>query len=106
MNSRRLWNSHKRHKFLRAEASRDILKIRVSEMAFPGVFRRMPCCFVKIPGLLIGRGKKVKFLRIFRDKLAEKLADFMRLFGVNFANKQSIKYGCFVGIFLANFAKN
>ena len=30
MNSRRLWNSHQRHKFLRAEASRDILKFRVS----------------------------------------------------------------------------
>ena len=25
MNSRRLWNLHQRHKFLRAEASRDIL---------------------------------------------------------------------------------
>ena len=40
MNSSRLWNSHQRHKFLRAEASRDILKIRVSEMAFAGVFKR------------------------------------------------------------------
>ena len=52
MNSRRLWNSHQRHKFLGAEASRDILKIRVSEMVFPGVFKRffpqrMPCCFVR-----------------------------------------------------------
>ena len=40
VNSRWLWNSHQRHKFLRAEASRDILKIRVSEMAFPEVFKR------------------------------------------------------------------
>ena len=53
MNSRRLWNSHQRHKFLRAEASRDILKLRVSEMAFPGVFKRhfpeqKPCYFVTI----------------------------------------------------------
>ena len=103
MNSRRLWNSHQRHKFLRAESSRDILKIRVSEMAFPGVFRRMPCCFVRIPGLLIGRGKKVKFLRIFRDKLAEKSADFVGIFGLNFADKQSIKYGCFCGNFLGKF---
>ena len=52
MNSKRLWNSHQRHKFLGAEASRDILKIRVSEMVFPGVFKRffpqrMPCCFVR-----------------------------------------------------------
>ena len=40
MNSRRLWNSHQRHKFLRAEASGNILKFRVSEMAFAGVFKR------------------------------------------------------------------
>ena len=44
MNSRWLWNSHQRHKFLRAEASRDILKIRVSEMSFQqlsrGIFHR------------------------------------------------------------------
>ena len=53
MNSRWLWNLHQRHKFLRAEASRDILKFRVSEMAFPRVFKgyfalRMLCCFVRI----------------------------------------------------------
>ena len=42
-----------RHKFLRAVASSDILKFRVSEMAFSGVFKRyspaprMPCCFVR-----------------------------------------------------------
>ena len=28
------------------------------------------------PGLLVGRGKKVKFRRIFRDKFAEKTTDF------------------------------
>ena len=38
MKSRWLWNSHQRHKFFRAEASRDILKFRVLEIAFPGVF--------------------------------------------------------------------
>ena len=53
MSTRRLWNSHQRHKFLRAEASRDILKFRVSKMVFPGIFRRYfplrtPCCFVRI----------------------------------------------------------
>ena len=53
MNSRQLWNSHQRHKFLRAEASRDILKFKVSEIAFPGVFKRyfppwMPYFFVVI----------------------------------------------------------
>ena len=53
MNSRRLWNSHLRHKFLRADASRDILRLRVSEMVFPGVFKwYFPpwtvCCFIRI----------------------------------------------------------
>ena len=53
MNSRQLWNLHQRHKFLRAEASRDILTLRVSEMEFPGGFKRYfpqqkPCCFVRI----------------------------------------------------------
>ena len=53
MNSRWLWNSHQRHKFLRAEASGNILKIRVSEMAFAGVFKghfspRTTRCFIRI----------------------------------------------------------
>ena len=55
MNSRRLWNSHQRHKFLRAEASGDILKKLVSEMVFPEVFKRyFPLwtpgyfCFIRI----------------------------------------------------------
>ena len=53
MNTRRLWNSHQRHKFLRAEAFGDILKFRVSEMVVPGVFKRyfpprMACCFVRM----------------------------------------------------------
>ena len=53
MNSRQLWNSHQRNKFLRAEASKYILQFRVSEMAFLGVFKRYfplrtPCCFVRI----------------------------------------------------------
>jgi len=53
MISRRLWNSHQRHKFLRGEASRDVLNFRVSEMAFPAVSKRYfppwtPCCFVRI----------------------------------------------------------
>ena len=42
MNSRWPWNLHQRHKFLRAEASRDILKIRLLQMTFPGLFKR---CF-------------------------------------------------------------
>ena len=31
MNSSRLWSSHQRHKFFRAEASRNVLEFRVSE---------------------------------------------------------------------------
>ena len=53
MNSKQFWNWHQRHKFLRVEAARDILKFRVSGMAFPGVFKRhfpprTPGCFVRI----------------------------------------------------------
>ena len=53
MDSGWLWNSHQRHKFLRAEVFRDILKIRVLEMAFPEVYKRyfpswMPCYFVRV----------------------------------------------------------
>ena len=53
MNSRWLWNSHQRWSFMRAKASRDILKFRVSEMVFPVVFKRyfpprMPCWFIRI----------------------------------------------------------
>ena len=39
MNSRRLWNSHQRHKLLRAEASWDILKFRAPKLPFPGFLR-------------------------------------------------------------------
>ena len=39
MTSRWLWNSHQRNMFLRAKASRDMLKFRVLEMSFPGVSR-------------------------------------------------------------------
>ena len=53
MNSRRLWNSHQRRKFLRAKASRDIFKFKVSEMASPGVFKMyfplwMPCIHARL----------------------------------------------------------
>ena len=53
MNGRWLWKLHQRYKFFRADASRGILKFRVSEMAFPGLFKRyFPlrtlCCFVRI----------------------------------------------------------
>ena len=37
--------------------------------------------------LLIGREKYVKFCRIFRDKFPEKSANFLGIFGANFALK-------------------
>ena len=52
MNSRPGFGTHtKVTSFLRAGASRDILKIRFLEMAFPGLFKMYflpwtPCCFV------------------------------------------------------------
>ena len=42
-------------------------------------------------GLLIIRGKKVKFCRIFGDKIAEKSVDFAGIFRANLAGKQSVK---------------
>jgi len=33
----------------------------------------------QLTGLLVGRGKKVKFRGIFRDKFAEETADFTRI---------------------------
>ena len=35
--------------------------------------------------------KKVKFRGIFRDKIAQKSADFVRIFGTNFAGKRLVK---------------
>ena len=50
MSRRRLWNSHQKYKFLRAKASRDILEFRVSEMPFPGVFKK---CFSTLDAILL-----------------------------------------------------
>ena len=54
--------------------------------------------------------EKVKFQGIFRDKFAEKLADFVGIsrefWGVNFTKKQSVKTADFVVIFKAKFARN
>ena len=55
MNTRWLWNSHQRHKFSRAKASRDILKIRVLEMALPGVFKRY---FPTMDAMLLGQNTR------------------------------------------------
>jgi len=50
-----------------------------------------------LTGLLIGRGKKVKFHGIFRDKIVEKSADFAGI--ANLAGKQSVKKGRILGLF-------
>ena len=47
--------------------------------------------------------EKVKFWGIFRDKFAEKLADFAGVFGKNFTKKQSVKNGRFCGYFQGKF---
>ena len=46
-------------------------------------------------GLLVGRGKKVKFRGIFRDKFAEKTADFAGILETSFTEKQLVKNGRF-----------
>ena len=49
-------------------------------------------------GLLIGRENKSNyFCGIFRDKIAEKSADFTGIFGANLAGKQSVKNSGFCG---------
>jgi len=42
-------------------------------------------------GLLIGRGKKSQMSWNFWDKIAQKLSDFVGIFGANLAGKQSVK---------------
>ena len=70
MNSRQLWNSHQRHKFLRAKAIRDILEFRVSEMPFPGVFKRY---FSTVDAILLCQNKcktrnnAVEMSQVFHD---------------------------------------
>ena len=60
-------------------------------------FTTNECCqlctvfIVHLSGCLIGRGKKVKFRWIFRDKMAEKPANFVGIFWANLAGKQSVK---------------
>ena len=60
-------------------------------------FTTNECCqlytvfIVHLSGLLIGCGKKVKFRWIFRDKIAEKSANFAGIFRANLAGKQSVK---------------
>ena len=59
-----------------------------------------------ILGLQIGRGKKVKFRRIFRDRFTEKSADFAGIFRANVTENQSVKNGWLCNNFLANFTSN
>ena len=70
MISRWLWNSYQRHMFLRAKAYRDIMKFRVSELAFLGVFKRyfllwmLSCCFITIIATL---GTTIEMSQAFHD---------------------------------------
>ena len=81
MNSRRLWNSHQRHKLLRAEASRDVLEFRVSETPLPGVFKRY---FSTADAMLLCQNtcktgnNAVEMFQVFHD-----MAPFKRFTGLN-----------------------
>ena len=104
MNSRQLWNSHQRHKLLRGEASRDILKFRVSEMAFSGVFKRYfppqtPCFFVRIHsrlGIMLGIMSQA-FHDIARFERFIDLNLFKCAFNCNVIQNQEIR--CFIALF-------
>ena len=83
MNGRQLWNLHQRHKFLRAEASRDILKIRVLEMTFPEVFKRYS--FSEVFKLFLQNSRKtgnnaVKMSQAFQDIARFKYFTDLKLF--------------------------
>ena len=81
INSRRLWNSHQRHKLLRAEASRDVLEFRVSETPLPGVFKRY---FSSADAMLLCQNTRktgnnaVEMFQAFHDT-----APFKRFTGLN-----------------------
>ena len=52
MHSKQLWNSHPRHKFFRAKASRDIWNLEFRKWRLQGFFKKYfppqtPCCFVR-----------------------------------------------------------
>ena len=52
---------------------------------WPDPAKAIKASLVRLTGLLVGRRKKVKFRRIFRDKFAEKMADFAGIFEASFA---------------------
>ena len=56
-----------------------------------------------LAGLLIGLGRKSQISRDFRQKFAEKSANFAGVFGANFTEKQSVKNGRFCGYFQGKF---
>ena len=61
--------------------------------------------YMYLAELLIIRGKKVKFHRIFGDKIAEKSVDFTGIFRANLAGKQLVKKWWFCGYFQGKFCK-
>ena len=81
MNSSRLWSSHQRHKFFRAEASRNVLEFRVSETPFPEVSKRY---FSTVNAMLLCQNTRktgnnaVEMFQAFHD-----MAPFKRFTGLN-----------------------
>ena len=81
MNSRWLWNSHQRHKFLRAEASRDILSLLSLRNGISSGFQE---AFSTMDAILFYQNTRntgnsaVEMLQAFDD-----IAKFERLTGLN-----------------------
>ena len=98
MNSRQLWNLYQRNKFIRTEASKDILKFRVLEMAFPGfIFPPwMPgCCFVRIH-IRLGTCNAIKISQAFHNIARFERVTHLNLFKYVFnVIQNSRKFGCF-----------
>ena len=83
--------------------------INVKEIVFiraraeKGIARHIHASSMVWTGLLVGRGKKVKFCGIFRDKFAEKTADFAGILEASFAGKRLVKNGRFRESFPSKF---
>ena len=74
----------------------------VQNMESPGSSGRIDMHWT---GLLIIHGKKVKFCGIFGDKIAEKSVDFVGIFRVNLAGKQSVNKRRILWLFSDKFRK-
>ena len=89
MNTRQLWNAHQRHKFLRAEVSGDILKFRISEMTFAGVFKR--CFPPRTPMLFRQNSRRTRNYAVEMSQAFHDIARFERFTDLNlFKNALSV----------------